>query len=406
VIPSGITRKASLERTLERTPAPRRVQLRAWALAGLLVLLAGCKRRPEEPPAPPPARPLGAAERPHDSKLVVKVLYAGAKDDGGFNSAQALGVAAIRKLAGVQVIEQENVPEGDDAGLALEQAVSVDGASLIFPTAFGQFDPPVIAAAKQHPGVTYLHCGGLYQEGKHPANAGSYHAYLDEAFYIAGVTAGLTTKTRKLGFVAAKAAPHVLRDVNAFTLGARSVDPRVTTTVIFTNAWSAPDQEVAATGALAGKGVDVLAMYVNAPRALLAAAEARGLWTVGVHVDGTRHAPKGYLTGAEWRWARMLPEYVGWVKSGKQFPHFLRGGLREGFVDLSPFGPAVPQKVREQAGQARARLVEGTLAVWKGPLKDNTGRIVVPAGQEWLRNDVQLELAAFLVEGVVGRLPE
>jgi basic membrane protein A len=385
---------------------PARVLFRAAVLAALLAAGARCKRQPPQSPAPPVTRPVGTAPNPGVGKLVVKVLYAGPKDDGGFNSAHALGVAAMKRMPGVLVLEEENVPDGDGAGLALGKAVSLDGASLIFPTAFGQFDPPVLAAAQQHPGVTFLHCGGLYQEGKHPPNAGSYHAYLDEAFYVAGVTAGLTTKTRKLGFVAAKAVPHVLRDINAFTLGARSVDPRIKTTVVFTNAWTDPDREVAAAGDLAAKGVDVLAMYVNAPKALLAAADQRGLWSVGVHVDGSKHAPKGYLTGAEWRWARMYPDYVRWVSGGQRFPRFLRGGLREGFVDLSPFGPAVPQRVREQAGQARAALVEGRLSIWKGPLVDNTGKTILAAGQEWLRNDVRLELASFLVEGVVGQLPD
>jgi basic membrane protein A len=386
-------------------PTLRRVLVRVSALLALLAPVAGCKRRAAEEPAPQ-ARPVNTTGAPVAAKLVVKVLYAGPRDDGGFNSAQALGVAALKRMPGLKVLEEDNVPEGDGAALVLEKAVTLDGAALVVPTAFGQFDPPVIAAAEQHPQVTFLHCGGLYQDGKHPSNAGSYHAYLDEAFYVAGVTAGLTTKTRKLGFVAARAVPHVLRDVNAFTLGARSVDPRIKTTVVFTNAWSAPDKEVAAAGDLAGKGVDVLAMYVNAPRALLAAADQHGMWSVGVHVDGARHAPKGYLTGAEWRWARMLPDYVKSASSGRPFPHFLRGGLREGFVDLSAFGPAVPQKVREQAGQARAALVEGRLGLWKGPLKDNQGKTILGAGQEWLRNDVQLELASFLVEGVVGQLPE
>jgi simple sugar transport system substrate-binding protein len=147
-------------------------------------------------------------------------------------------------------------------------------------------------------------------------------------------------------------------------------------------------------------------MYVNAPGALLELAEKRGIYSVGVHVDGAKLAPKGYLTGAEWRWGKLYPEYVKWVRGGKRFPRLLRGGLREGYVDVSPFGPAVPPRVREQAARARAQLVEGTLTIFKGPLKDNAGKQMFAAGQELIRNDVQLELMSYLVEGVVGALPE
>jgi basic membrane protein A len=312
----------------------------------------------------------------------------------------------VAKLPGVTVREQVNVPEDDAAGDALETAASGAGASLVFATAFGHFDPPVLAAAQKHPTTTYLHCGGLYQEGKHPENAFAYYGYLDEAFYVAGVTAGLMTTTRKLGFVAAKGLPHVLRDLNAFALGARSINPKITTTVIFTRAWSAPGEETAAGNTLADAGADVLAMYVNAPGTLLELAERRGLFSVGVHVNGAKLAPKGYLTGAEWRWAHAYPAYVKSLREGHLGPHLQAGGLREGTVDVSPFGPSVPPPVRERAATVRAQLIEGTLVIFNGPLKDNAGQAILPAGEALLRNDVRLMTANFLVEGVVGTLPE
>jgi simple sugar transport system substrate-binding protein len=284
--------------------------------------------------------------------------------------------------------------------------VVLRGASLVFATALPHFDPPVLAAAQKHPRVQFLHCGGLYQEGKHPANAGSYYGHLDEAFYVSGIVAGMTTRTNKLGFIAGSGVPHVLRDINAFTLGARSVNRAVTTSVVFTGSWSDARAEERAANELADRKIDVLAMFVEAPRVILQTAERRGIYSVGVHVDGTRFAPRGYLTGAEWRWGKIYTDYVSAVRSGKPFPRVVRGGLGDGTVTISPFGPAVSEEARAKALAVRAALAQGRLIVFKGPLRDNGSRVLLPPGRAVISNDIQLELMAYLVEGVIGTLPD
>jgi basic membrane protein A len=379
-----------------RPGTPRRLLLAALACA------AACQ--PRRPGAG--SEPGEEAAAPASTELVVAFIHAGARDDDGFNAAQTAGEAAVTRIRGVRVIHEDDVPEDSSALLALERAAVLRGAGLVFATALPHFDPPVLAAAQRHPQVQFLHCGGLYQEGKHPTNAGSYYAHLDEAFYVSGLVAGMTTRTGKLGFIASSAVPHVLRNINAFTLGARSVNRAVTTAVVFTGHWSDPAAEERAAEALADKKIDVLAMFVKAPATILRAAERRHIYSVGVHVDGSRFAPRGYLTGAEWRWDKIYTDYVEAARAGKPLPRVVRGGLGDGSVNISPFGPAVSGEVENQALQARAALAQGRVAIWKGPLRDNASRIVLPAGRTVVPNDVQLEMMAYLVEGVIGTLPD
>ncbi|HNV92310.1 MAG TPA: BMP family ABC transporter substrate-binding protein, partial [Thauera aminoaromatica] len=166
--------------------------------------------------------------------LVVGVIYVGPRGDFGYNQAQAQAAAAIKKLPGVKVVEEENVPETAAVQKTMEAMINQDKASLIFPTSFGYFDPHMLKMAEKYPKVRFAHCGGMWTEGKHPKNTGSYFGYIDECQYLAGIVAGYTSKTKKLGFIAAKPIPQVLRNINAFTMGARSVDPSITTRVIFT----------------------------------------------------------------------------------------------------------------------------------------------------------------------------
>jgi simple sugar transport system substrate-binding protein len=384
--------------------SPHRARLLTLLLAGIALgaMAAGCKRAPA-PATQESEQPATAPEAPG---FVVAFLYGGPVDDAGFNSAHRAGANAVAALPGVKVIEEEGVPEDARAATLMEKTVLLRGASLVFATAYGHFAPMLVQEAAKHPKVPFLHCGAIYQEGKHPPNTGSYYGYLDESFYVAGVTAGLTTRTKKLGFVAGRSLSHVLREINAFTLGARSVNPKVTTTVIFTGSWSDAAAEERAANQLADQKIDVLAMHVNAPRTLLETAERRGIYSVGVHVDGSRFAPRGYLTGAESSWQRIYTDYVRAIVDGKPYPHMLRGGLGDGYVSISPFGPAVPEAARQKALEARAQLADGTLLIFKGPLKDNKGKLVMPAGKELIQKDVQLELMPYLVEGVIGTLPE
>ncbi len=170
--------------------------------------------------------------------LTVGFIYVGPKDDYGYNQAHAEGAAVIKAMPGVTVVEEENVPETVDVQKTMESMINLDGATLIFPTSFGYFDPHMLLMAAKYPDVQFRHCGGLWQAGKHPMNTGSYFGYIHQGQFLNGITAGYASKSKRIGFVAAKPIPQVLQNINAFLLGARSVDPAITCQVIFTGEWS------------------------------------------------------------------------------------------------------------------------------------------------------------------------
>jgi basic membrane protein A and related proteins len=344
-------------------------------------------------------RPARAAD-----KLVIGVIYVGPRDDYGYNQAQAQAAAAIKKMPGVTVVEQEKVPETTDVQKTMASMIEQDGATLLFPTSFGYFDPHILRMAERYAKVRFAHCGGLWTEGKHPKNVGSYFGYIDECQYLNGVVAGHTSKTKKLGFIAAKPIPQVLRNINAFTLGARSVDPKITTQLIITGDWSLPVKEAEAAQSLIDQGVDVLTCHVDSPKVVVETAERRGVFVCGYHANQATLAPKGYLTGAEWNWLTPYTMHVKDAQAGKPMVNFLRGGLKEGFVKTSAYGRAVSEAARKNADGVKARMMEGDFVIFKGPLKDNTGKTAIDAGVSQKQTEVVLEQMAYLVEGVIGKV--
>jgi len=344
-------------------------------------------------------RPARAAD-----KLVIGVIYVGPRDDYGYNQAQAQAAAAIKKMPGVTVVEQEKVPETTDVQKTMASMIEQDGATLLFPTSFGYFDPHILRMAERYAKVRFAHCGGLWTEGKHPKNVGSYFGYIDECQYLNGVVAGHTSKTKKLGFIAAKPIPQVLRNINAFTLGARSVDPKITTQLVITGDWSLPVKEAEAAQSLIDQGVDVLTCHVDSPKVVVETAERRGVFVCGYHANQATLAPKGYLTGAEWNWLTPYTMHVKDAQAGKPMVNFLRGGLKEGFVKTSAYGRAVSEVARKNADGVKARMMNGDFVIFKGPLKDNTGKTVIDAGVSQKQTEVVLEQMAYLVEGVIGKV--
>jgi simple sugar transport system substrate-binding protein len=256
--------------------------------------------------------------------------------------------------------------------------------------------------AAKFPDARFAHCGGLWTEGKHPKNTGSYFGYIDECQYLNGVIAGHMSKSGKIGFVAAKPIPQVLRNINAFTMGARSVKPGITTSVIFTGDWSMPVKEAEATNSLADQGVDVFTMHVDGPKVIVETAAKRGKMVCGYHASQAKLAPKAYLTGAEWNWLTAYTTFIDAARSGKPHPNFVRGGLKEGFVKMSAYGPAVTEPAKKSADAIKAQMIAGKFDIFKGPLKDNKGNVVVAAGKSFKQTDIELEKMNYLVEGVIG----
>ncbi len=342
-----------------------------------------------------------------NTPLIIGFIYVGAKDDFGYNQAHAEGAAGIAKIPGVKIVEQANVPETNEVQEAMRSMIEQDGATVIFPTSFGYFDPHVLKMAEEFPDVQFLHAGGLYQEGVHPKNVGSYFGYIDEAQYVAGIVAAHTSKTGKLGFIAAKPIPQVLRNINSFAIGARTIKSDITTQVIFTGDWAEPVKEAESANSMADQGIDVLTCHVDSPKVIVETAEKRGIFCSGYHASQASLAPKGFLTGAEWDWTTIYTKYVQMLQEGKTLkegtiPHLVRGGFKEGFLKLTPYGAAVSEAAKTDAEAAKAKFMEGTMVIYKGGLKDNKGQVIIPEGKDLVQTAIELEQMNWLVEGVIG----
>jgi len=331
----------------------------------------------------------------------VGFIYVGSRDDYGYNQAHAQGAAALKKLPGLKVVEEEKVAETEAVEKTMESMINLDGATLLFPTSFGYYNPHVLKMAVKNPDVRFEHCGGLWTE-KDPKNAGSYFGYIDEAQHVSGIVAGHSTKSGKLGFVAAKPIPQVLRNINAFTLGAKLANPKATLQVIFTGDWSMPVKEAEATNSLIDQGIDVITCHVDGPKTVVENAARRGAMVCGYHVNQATLAPKAYLTGAEWNWEALYPRFVKMFTAGETIPNFYRGGLKEGLVKVSPYGDMVAQAARKHADDVKAKLTAGGYVIFKGPISDNKGETVIAAGVERGQTDAELEKMDYLVEGVIG----
>ena len=364
----------------------RRRLLAGGALAGASLALPGALRQ-------------ALAQSP----ITVGIIYVGPRDDFGYNQAHAEAAAQLKKLPGIKLVEEENVPETQAVQKTMQGMISQDGATLLFPTSFGYFDPHMLAMAAKNEKVSFAHCGGMWTEGKHPTHTGSFFGYFDEAQYLNGVVAGHMSKSKKLGFVAAKPIPQVLRNINAFTLGARSVDPKITTNAIFTGDWSMPVKEAEATNSLADQGVDVFTMHVDGPKVIVETAAKRGKMVCGYHASQAKLAPAAYLTGAEWNWLTAYTRIVDAARTGKPHPNFVRGGLKDGFVKSSAYGAMVSEGARKHTETVRAKMMAGSFDIFVGELKDNTGKVVIPKGKAFKQTDAELEGMNYLVEGVIGK---
>lgn len=333
--------------------------------------------------------------------VTIGMIYVGSKDDFGWNQSHAVGAKALKALPGVTVLEEENVPETDAVTKTMESMIAVDGAKLLFPTSFGYFDPFMIEAAKQHPDVEFRHPTSLWDKNKHPMNLGGFFCYIDQAHYVNGVAAGLSTKTNKLGFVAAKPIALVLRSINAFTMGVKQVNPNATVHVVMTGDWSLPVREAEATNALIDAGCDVITCHVDSPKICVQTAEARGIKTCGHNADLSNLAPKGFITGAELKWGTVYTQYAGLVAKGQKLPNVNEGGYDKDMVQSSPFGAGATESGKAAALKAIAAVKGGT-PIFVGPLKDNKGNTV--SANTLGLYDPALWGTNYLLEGVVGSI--
>ena len=342
---------------------------------------------------------LGGLRTARAADLVVGIVYVGARDDFGWNQAHAVAIKALKEVPGVKVDEEENVPETDAVSKSMESMINLDGAGLILATSFGYYKPFVVDLAKKYPNVQFRHAAPLWNKDTDPKNAGSYFGYLNQAHFVDGVAAGLSTKTNKIGFVAAKPIASVLSNINSVLLGARSVNPKAVVQVIFTGDWSMPVREAESTNALVDAGCDVITCHVDGPKVVIETAEKRGVKSCGHNSNQAPLAPRGFITGAEYKWETIYKGYAADLKAGKPLPNFLAGGYEVDYVRNSAFGAGCSPEGQKAAIAAIEGLKKGK-PIYVGPLKDNKGKLVID--KTYGNLDPFLDKMDYLLEGVIG----
>lgn len=339
---------------------------------------------------------LGYEQASAASKFKVAFVYVGPVGDAGWTYAHDAGRQyLVKKLPNVQTTFVESVPEGADAERVLTE-LAEKGNKVIFATSFGYMDYVIKVAAK-YPNVTFLHCSG-YKTSK---NVGTYFGRIYEARYLSGIVAGKYTKKNTIGYVGAFPIPEVVRGINAFALGAQSVNPNVKVKVVWTNTWYDPATEKEAAKSLLNAGVDVIAMHQDTP-APMQAAQEKGAYAVSYNSDMRSFAPKAILTGPVWNWGPYYVKTVKDVMDGTWKSSEYWGGMADGIVNLGPYGSMVTADVKKMVDQKRSILLKDDYAVFVGPLKDQSGQIKVQQGQTM--SDQQMLSFDWFVQGVEGTI--
>jgi basic membrane protein A and related proteins len=356
---------------------------RRSVLLGTCALLAGALG----------AGPLAAQDKP---TLIVGAIYVGSVNDYGYNQAMKDGLEEMKKnVPGIKLIEAENVPETAESERIMEGMIQ-QGAKLIFATSFGhqQF---AFNLAKTHPDVVFEHGGGWMQA----PNFGNFFGATQAAWYAMGVAAGKMTKSNTLGFVVGVPIGYAIGNVNAFEMGARSVNPQAQTRVVVTGGWADKAKEAAAANALIDQGADVVTMHVDSPATIVQVAESRSVYSIGFQsTEARRLAPKGWLTGLGFTWGPFMTATAKSVIAGTFKPAMVREGLGEGMMAVAPFGTAVPADVRGLVTAAADRIGKG-YNPFTGPVTDNTGVIRIAAGEAW--GGDKMGNFDWYVQGVIGK---
>ncbi len=365
---------------------------RGW-LAGALLVAVGLTACGAEAPEEE-----AVEERAMDAGREVKAafIYVSPVGDAGWTLAHDKGRLAIDALPFVETAYTEAVPEGAEAERTINQYVR-NGYNLIFTTSFGYMDP-TINVAKTAPEVIFMHCSGF----KTADNVGTYFGRMYQPRYLSGIVAGEMTQSGTIGYVAAHPIPEVIRGINAFTLGVRSVRPDAKVRVVWTQTWYDPAKEKEAALSLLDVGADVIAQHQDTPAPQQAAEEA-GHYSIGYNSDMSSFAPDAHLTAPVWNWAVVYERVANEVHDGTWKSSQYWGGLGDGVVGLAPFGPMVPQEVRDRVEAEKARIVSGEWDVFTGPISNQAGEPWVPEGERMSDGDM-LGMKVF-VAGVVGTIP-
>ncbi|MEZ7849178.1 MAG: basic membrane protein A [Polaromonas sp.] len=357
--------------------------------------LVGCGKK-EAPPEPAPA-PVAAAPAKAEP-LKIAFAYVGPVGDGGWTFAHDNGRKAVEAAYGDKVVTSfvEKVPESADAERVLRDMAG-QGNKLIFGTTFGYMEP-MLKVAADFKDVKFEHATGY----KTADNMRTYDSRTYEGAYLAGVIAGKMSKTGKLGVVGSVPIPEVVRNINSFTLGAQSVNPKVKTRVVWVNEWFNPPKETEAATALINGGADVLFQNTDSS-AVLQTAEKMGKRAFGWDSDMTAYGPKAHLGSAIINWGPYYVKAVGEALEGKWTTGQAWWGVKEGAIDMVSIAADVPDDTKKRVAEVKAGLKDGSFAIWKGPIMDNTGKVLI--AKDTVADDKFLGGLKSYVQGVEGKVP-
>lgn len=371
---------------------------RLGLLATAATLMAACSPQSKESASAAPA-PASETATAAQGPLKVAFAYVGPVGDGGWTFAHDRARKEVQAEFGDKIVSSfvEKVPEGADAERVFRDMVS-QGNTLIFGTTFGYMEP-MLKVAQDTPSVHFEHATGY----KTADNMNTYDARTYQGAYLAGIIAGGMSKTGTLGVVASIPIPEVIRNINSFTLGAQSINPKIKTRVVWVNEWFNPPKETEAAQSLIDGGADVLMQNTDSS-AVLQTAEKNGKYGFGWDSDMTAYGPKAHLASAIINWAPYYKQAIdralkGDTKGGQKS----WWGVKEGAIDLVSISAAVPAELKAKVEAAKVGLKDDSLAIWKGPISNQKGEVVVADGKT--ADDAFLSGINFYVKGVEGSIP-
>ncbi|WP_312567836.1 BMP family ABC transporter substrate-binding protein [Comamonas sp.] len=378
------------------TDLNKRSMFKLAAVSALTITaLAACGKK-EEPVA---AAPAPVAEAPAKAEpLKVAFAYVGPVGDGGWSFAHDTARKKVQEEYGDKIVTTfvESVPEGADAERVLRDLAS-QGNKLIFGTTFGYMDT-LQKIAPDFKDVKFEHATGY----KTSETVRTFDSRTYEGAYLAGVIAGGMTKSNTLGIVGSVPIPEVIRNINSFTLGAQSVNPKITTKVVWVNEWFSPPKETEAATSLINGGADILFQNTDSP-AVLKTAEEKGARAFGWDSDMTAYGPKAHLGSAIINWQPYYSKAVKDVLEGTWTTGSSWWGVKEGAIDLVSVADDVPAELKAKVDEVKAGLKAGTFQIWKGPIATNDGKEILAA--DAAADDAFLAGINFYVKGVEGKVP-
>ena len=366
--------------------------------------LVGCGKKEEAKPVAAAAAPAASAAAappapPKAEPLKIAFAYVGPVGDGGWTFAHDTARKALEKEFGDKIVTSfvENVPESADAERVLRDMAS-QGNKLVFGTTFGYMEP-MLKVAADNKGVKFEHATG-YKQGE---NMRTYDSRTYEGAYMAGVIAGKMTKTNTIGVVASIPIPEVIRNINSFTMGAQSSNPKIKTKVVWVNEWFNPPKETEAATSLINGGADVLFQNTDSA-AVLKTAQDKGKRAFGWDSDMSAYGPKAHLGSAIINWA---PYYIKTTKEALDGSWKGGGGVwwghKEGAIDMVSIADDVPAETKARIDEIKAGLKAGTYNIWKGPIMGQDGKVIV--AKDAVADDKFLSGVNFYIKGVEGKVP-